>query len=301
MRPIRLGSFNQRSSSGNPSSGAAREGPASFGREAQRHFSLMHRMSGPRSGIAEQSFPGGRKSCMWTDGTRKIVNPPQSGVQGHPPSHRPETIRTANRINTALTSGGGRNSEFFVAVAENTARLVGVAAFSLFAGTVLLLETYDNCLYEEALAFLASVRPSVILLRDREISHLSKLLEDTFSSAKFEFVDASQFNELKGAEVYRRISGQPWEKATDRGNKYVVLAALNCLYGYFLQGEDFFVDVTKLRVEHYHLREHLLIPTATARALEIVISASQENNKGPSLFSLFDCATYGGGMLLFLT
>ena len=76
-----------------------------------------------------------------------------------------------------------------------------------------------------------------------------------------------------------------------------MLAALNCLYGYFLQGEDFFVDVTKLKIEHYQLREHLLIPTATARALEIVFSASEENKKGPSLYSLFNCATYGGGRL----
>lgn len=234
---------------------------------------------------------------MWTDGTRRIGRGPNSEVPLNQISNKPETVRTANRIQTALTSGGGRNSEFFVAVAENTARLVGVAAFSLFSGSVLLLETYDNCLYEETLSFLSSVRPSVILMRDREISHLQSLLEDSFSSSKFELMDSTHFNEIKGAEVYQRISGQPWEKATERGNKYVVLAALNCLYGYFLQGEDFFVDVTKLKIEHYQLREHLLIPTATARALEIVCSASEENKKGPSLYSLFNCATYGGGRL----
>ena len=91
-----------------------------------------------------------------------------------------------NRIQSILTSGGGtRLSEYFVSIVENTARMVGMAAFSLFSGTVLLLETMDNCLYENTISFLRSIKPKVILLR-RSPGILPEKLENEFPDTKIE-------------------------------------------------------------------------------------------------------------------
>lgn len=93
---------------------------------------------------------------------------------------------TRNRVHTLLTSGvSHKNSEFFVSLVENTARMVGIAAFSIFSGTVLLSETIDNCLYENTISFLSSIRPKIILLR-RSNSMLLSTVETHFPDSRVE-------------------------------------------------------------------------------------------------------------------
>ena len=92
-------------------------------------------------------------------------------------------------------------SEYFVSVAETTARLVGIAAFSLFSGTVLLLETIDSCLYENTISFLNSIKPKLILVR-RSNNILFDKLSTAFSESKVEQIDNSLFNENMGLEIY---------------------------------------------------------------------------------------------------
>ncbi len=114
----------------------------------------------------------------------------RSKIKGVPQSSAVIKNETSgrNRVQTILTSGGNtRASEFFVAIVENTARVVGMAAFSLFSGTVLLLGTVDNCLYENTISFLRSIKPRVILLR-KNPGILNDKLDSEFADSKTELM-----------------------------------------------------------------------------------------------------------------
>lgn len=145
----------------------------------------------PKS-IRQTSFnPAGNKQLHQLTANEsfrsKIKGVPQSGV----PVRNDTSGR--NRVQTILTSGGSsRASEFFVAIVENTARVVGMAAFSLFSGSVLLLGTIDNCLYENTISFLRSIKPRVILLR-KNPGILSDKLDSEFSDSKIEIM-GNQFS-----------------------------------------------------------------------------------------------------------
>ena len=73
------------------------------------------------------------------------------------------------------------------------------------------------------------------------------------------------------------------------------LAALHCLYNYFLEGDEFFLDVTKLRIENYEMKDYLIITNETASNLELLANNLDKKSKC-CLFSIFSCLTFGGGI-----
>lgn len=208
------------------------------------------------------------------------------------------------RVQSLLTSGGcHRNSEFYVSLSENTARVVGIAAFSLFSGSVLLSENIDNCLYETTLSFLVSIHPKVILLR-RSPSILYEKIQNTFPEAKIEIMDSGMFNEAKGMEIYARLNGPSSSSFSLYSPNYVSLSSLHCLYTYFMEGEDFFIDPSKLTIQQYQLKDYLLLSTDTAKSMELMWNntaptASTPQDRGckdkGGLYKSFHPITYGGG------
>ena len=80
---------------------------------------------------------------------------------------------------------------------------------------------------------------------------------------------------------------------------YISLATLHCLYNYFIDGDEFFIDVGKLRVEHYEMKDHLVISNDAARHLEL-ISNNHDHQSKTCLFKLFSPVTYGGGKFILL-
>ena len=207
------------------------------------------------------------------------------------PQTRGETS-ARNRLQTVLTSGGStRRSEFYVSISENTARLIGIAAFSLFSGSVVLLETIDNCLYDNTISFLSSIKPKVILIR-KSPGNLADRIHASFEDSKIEIVDSLHFNETKGLEIYYQICKKKIMDIEDR--QYISLAALSCLFGYFLEAEEFFVEMGKLRLEHLQMKDYLVINNDTARHLELIVNNIDVKSKA-CLFERFSCVTYGGG------
>lgn len=99
------------------------------------------------------------------------------------------------------------------------------------------------------------------------------------------------FNETKGLEIYQQIEKQGKQMLEDR--QYISLASLYSLYSYFLTGEEFFMDLSKLTLMHYDIKDHLVITNDTARSLELILNNVDESSNS-SLFSLFKCETYGG-------
>ena len=101
------------------------------------------------------------------------------------------------------------------------------------------------------------------------------------------------FNETKGGEIYLQISKKKDLSAVvDR--QYVSFAALNCLYSYFTEGDEFFLDVSKLRIEHYQMKDCVIVTNDAARNLELLVNNVDKKSKS-CLFSIFSCLTYGGG------
>lgn len=235
-------------------------------------------------GVFKTEHP--KNSLLGTAPLNNTGRPMTGNLQG-----RGETS-ARNRLQTILTSGGNpRRSEFYVAVSENTARLIGIAAFSLFSGSVVLLETIDNCLYDNTVSFLSSIKPKVILVR-RSPSNLFSRLENHFEDSKIETVESFHFNETKGLEIYYQICKKKIADIEDR--QYISLASLSCLFCYFLQAEEFFVDMGKLRLEHIQLKDYLVIGNDTARHLELVMNNADQKSKA-CLFDCFSCVTFGGG------
>lgn len=226
----------------------------------------------------------------------------RSNFQTYKASDRPQTnagygrgeTSGRNRIQSVLTSGGNtRQSEFYISLSENTARVIGIAAFSLFSGSVMLFEAIDNCLYENTISFLNSIKPKVILIRKTH-GPLAERLEHEFPDSKIEVLDGTHFNETRGMEIYHQISKQKVVRLEDR--QYISLAALSCLFNYFLDGDEFFIEISKLRIEHYEIKDYLVVSNDTARHLELITN-NLDRKSEDCLFDCFSCVTYGGGRL----
>lgn len=238
------------------------------------------------SGIPQTSFKAGAMNRASFQTYRNSGRPAMNMVTG-----KGETSGR-NKIQSVLTSGGSaRQSEFYISLSENTARVVGIAAFSLFSGSVMLYEAIDNCLYENTISFLHSIKPKVILIR-KSHGPLAERLENEFPDSKLEILEGFHFNETKGMEIYYQICKNKVVQLEDR--QYISLAALSCLFSYFLEGDEFFIEMSKLRVEHYEIRDYLVVNNDTARHLELITNNLDKKSEY-CLFDCFSCVTYGGG------
>lgn len=208
------------------------------------------------------------------------------------------TIKTTGTAKRTLNSNVNSSSEQFMCIVENRARQVGICSFSLFTGTVLLTEFNDNCIYDIASSLALRLNPQLIIMQDLAYSRfLKKKIEDMLPNSTIKLVKSTHFNEVKGEEIYKRISGNTPPNARD---SYLSLAALNAMYECFMY-ENNIEEVVKLTLQHIKMDDFVLLTLPTLINLSVIPieeKTGKNNEKVTYLSDCFDCCTFGGSRLL---
>lgn len=204
-----------------------------------------------------------------------------------------------NTPNTLLKSSirhsSTADSSCLIALIENRAREIGVASISLQSFEIKITQFADNPTYIHSITTLLSWDPlEIILCKTIENSPLTSHIQHHFSDVSVQFIGRKFFDEIKGAEIYRKACVRIHE--IDYESKYVSMAALAALYKYIEFSQSIFLVMDSLKVSFIHPESLLRVDLNTLRNLEVIQSLTGDMKH--SLCALFPCRTQPGSRLI---
>lgn len=204
---------------------------------------------------------------------------------------RPTTAGTS-RLGTAgtrpRTDATGANVCYVVAIIENRAREVGVAAVDVMAmHKIELHQIADNQSYSQTKALLCQLCPTAIVFSHSQTERpIVQLLRDALNEAFIDPVEISGinrkfFDDVKGREYMQKLSAGDMGEAegADKGGRYLAVAACSALIRYceFVQRMTFENNAVQFvwRAD----RKHMSIDYETVKNLELLAGARSGSPK----------------------
>ncbi len=187
------------------------------------------------------------------------------------------------------SSSGVGHGVFFVALAENKAREIGLACFNVSLSQLVFCQYSDTSAFSLTLAQLHLYSPREILVPHTTAqSQLSSILRERFGSATCNVAEVNRkfFNEATGLASLQALSSTPL--TLDRlESKYLSLAAAAAVVKYVEYVQQTSFANASLKITYRALDGFLHMDTETVRNLELVRNLRSGETK-TSLFGLLD-------------
>ncbi|GAB2274183.1 MutS protein msh4 [Dionaea muscipula] len=207
--------------------------------------------------------------------------------------------------------GGGENSSFIIAMIENRAKEVGVAAFDLRSASLHLsqyIETSSS--YQNTRTLLLFYDPIVIILPPNKLAPdgmigVSVLVDKYYSATKKVTMARGYFDDTKGAVLVKNLSAkEPSALSLDTYYKqyYLCLAAASATIKWIEAEKGVIITSHSLSVTFNGSFDHVNIDATSVQNLELVEPFHSNllgtSNKKRSLFHLLKTTTTIGGTRL---
>ncbi|CEM01236.1 unnamed protein product [Vitrella brassicaformis CCMP3155] len=206
--------------------------------------------------------------------------------------------RTGQSAQPSPTPNNGGCGSFFVALIENRAKEVGVAAMDMTSLEIELLQFSDNHTYLQTVRTLLTYFPSeLVLCKTAEGSRLHEAIVENhdLEEAKIQFIARRYFDENGGAASVKSAKGA--RKNMDITNKYVALAAFSALTKYVEHTQKIILTTDGLNVSFRHLDDYVLLDPSTVEHLELLADTRHGDPK-KSISALYRTKTRGGARML---
>ena len=182
-----------------------------------------------------------------------------------------------------------------VAVLENRAREVGLAALSLEAPALALSQSAESASFTNVLTLLQQHAPDVILTcaSAATSSQLLPLLTKLFSGTRFVALPRSSFDDTRGRSTVRLVATD--KEVARAGNAlYLAFAAADACVRFCADELQLLTLPDSLPVYHELSGRHVFIDAATVEHLELLRGAGGARG----LLGTFKTVTKGGAQLL---